>query len=138
MDEFLTVYRNLRRENIERIRDIYTADIQFIDPAHEIHGIDALLNYFERLYTNVGHVAFEFHHPVTDGSDGYVQWNMQFSHPRLKRGREILVPGSSFLRFARDGRAYFHRDYFDIGALLYEHLPVVGSAVSFIKRGLGR
>lgn len=137
MDKFLKVYRDLSRENVESIREIYTTDVQFIDPAHEIQGIEALLAYFKHLYENVSGVRFEFKHPVMDGSCGYVQWNMHYAHPRLKRGSDIMVPGSSFLKFADDGKVHYHRDYFDMGALLYEHLPLVGSAVAAIKRRFG-
>ncbi|QHF41154.1 transcriptional regulator [Pseudomonas sp. S34] len=32
---------------------------------------------------------------------------------------------------------YRHRDYFDAGALLYEHLPVLSRAIAWLKRRLG-
>lgn len=137
MDNFLSVYGDLTREKVNRIKEIYTPDVHFIDPAHEIRGIDALLGYFERLYENAIDVAFEFHHPIVDGTTGYLQWSMRFSHPRLNRGGEILVPGASFLKFSDDGKAYYHRDYYDLGAMLYEQLPVIGAGVRAIKRRLG-
>lgn len=137
MDNFLDVYGDLTRQNVHRIKEIYTPDVHFIDPAHEIRGIDALLCYFERLYTNVTSVKFEFHHPVMDGATGYLQWSMRFSHPRLNRGGEILVPGASFLKFSDEGRAYYHRDYYDLGAMIYEHLPIVGAGIGAIRRRLG-
>jgi hypothetical protein len=31
---------------------------------------------------------------------------------------------------------YLHRDYFDAGALLYEHLPVLGTLIGWLKRRL--
>ena len=33
-------------------------------------------------------------------------------------------------------RVYRHRDYFDAGALLYEHLPLLGSVIAWLKRRL--
>jgi len=137
METFLKVYRDLNRDNVERITGIYTDDVRFVDPAHEIQGLDALLVYFRRLYENVSDVRFEFNHPLKDGSSGYVQWRMRYRHPRLKRGSEILVPGASFLKFTDDGKVWHHRDYFDMGSLLYEHLPIMGSAVGAIKRRFG-
>lgn len=120
MDNFLGVYGDLTREKVHRIR-----------------GIDALLGYFERLYAHAIDVEFEFHHHVVDGTTGYLQWSMRFSHPRLNRGGEILVPGASFLNFSDDGKAYYHRDYYDLGAMLYDHLPIIGAGVRAIKRRLG-
>ncbi len=34
-------------------------------------------------------------------------------------------------------KVYRHRDYFDAGAMLYEHLPVLGRVVSWLKRRVG-
>ncbi len=62
---------------------------------------------------------------------------MNFSHPRLKGGKAIIVPGSTFLQFSTDGRACFHQDYFDLGTMLYQHLPIIGFMVKSINRRLG-
>jgi len=137
MDKFISVYHALTEENVESIREIYSSDVHFIDPAHEIRGIEPLLDYFRNLYANVIDIGFDCHHPITDGSDAYLQWNMRLSHPRIRGGSEIVLPGSSFLRFNDDSRVYHHRDYFDLGAMLYEHLPVLGPGVRYIKKRLG-
>ena len=60
---------------------------------------------------------------------------MHTSHPRLAGGQLIEVEGCSFLLW-RD-RVYRHRDYFDAGALLYEHLPVLGRVIAWLKRRMG-
>lgn len=137
MANFLSVYGDLTREKVHRIKEIYTPDVDLIDPAHEIRGIDALLGYFERLYAHAIDVVFESHHRIVDGITGYLQWSMRFSHPRLNRGGEILVPGASFLKFSDAGKADYHRDYYDLGAMLYEQLPIIGAGLRGIKRRLG-
>jgi hypothetical protein len=43
----------------------------------------------------------------------------------------------SYLQFDKAGKVRYHRDYFDLGAMLYEHLPLLGSLVKTIKRRLG-
>ena len=68
---------------------------------------------------------------------GYVQWIMHFSHPRLQSGRVIEVPGSSFLHFSDSDKGFLHGDYFDLGSVLYQHLPVLGGVVRSINRRLG-
>lgn len=137
MKDFLEVYRSLSSENLHRLGDIYTADIHFVDPAHEIKGLDNLRGYFEKLYTNVTSVEFQFHDHFRSEENGYVRWTMLFSHPRLKSGRQIEVPGSSFLHFSDDNKVSYHRDYFDLGSMLYQHLPLLGGIVRYINRRLG-
>jgi hypothetical protein len=137
MKEFLDVYRNLNGENLDRLQEIYTQEIRFIDPAHEISGLKALTDYFARLYENIEPPRFRFVHHLKNETEGYVQWEMEFSHAKLAGGRTIAVPGASFLRFDGNGKVFFHRDYFDLGAMLYEQLPVLGGVVKSIKRRLG-
>ena len=60
MKDFLEVFNSLSVDNLHRLGEIYTSDIHFIDPAHEIRGLASLRSYFEKLYTNVGSIDFEF------------------------------------------------------------------------------
>ncbi len=137
MKDFLEVFNALSSDNLHRLEEIYTSDIRFVDPAHEIHGIDNVRDYFAKLYANVTSVNFDFREEVSSGESGYVQWDMHFAHPRLNGGRPITVPGASFLRFSSAGKVSFHRDYFDLGSMLYQHLPLLGSVVRSINRRLG-
>lgn len=137
MERFLEIYNELNAENIEIIEQIYTDDIHFIDPAHEIRGLPKLRDYFKNLYANVNDIHFDFIHPMRTQCDGYVQWTMHMSHAKLKKGAGISVSGATFLKFSEDNRVHYHRDYFDLGAMLYQHLPVLGSVVTSINRRLG-
>ena len=67
---------------------------------------------------------------VRDG-EGYLRWTMSYRHPRLKKGELIRVEGCSYLLW--NGKVHQHRDYFDAGALLYENLPLMGSAIRWLK-----
>ncbi|MBE0582292.1 MAG: nuclear transport factor 2 family protein [Desulfofustis sp.] len=137
LDDFLAVYHRLAADNLELLDRIYSADIEFCDPAHEIRGLDALRHYFAELYRNVDSISFSFGRTHRVGSEAYLSWRMSFRHPKLARGRTIEVDGLSYLKFNDNGKVSYHRDYFDLGAMLYEHLPLLGSLVKTIKRRLG-
>ena len=137
MKDFLEVFNALSSDNLHRLEEIYTSDIRFVDPAHEINGLDNLRDYFAKLYANVTSVNFDFHEEASIGHCGYVQWDMHFAHPRLKGGQTITVPGASYLRFSDSGKVSYHRDYFDLGSMLYQHLPILGRVVRSINRRLG-
>ena len=137
MKDFLEVFNSLTSDNLHRLEEIYTSDIHFVDPAHEIHGLENLRDYFAKLYANVTSVNFDFREEMSSGQNGYVQWDMHFAHPRLNGGRSIIVPGASFLRFSTAGKVIFHRDFFDLGSMLYQHLPLLGGVVRSINRRLG-
>ncbi len=137
MKDFLDLYRILNRDNVDRIAEIYSADILFIDPAHEIKGLENLLSYFKSLYANVEQIEFDFFDAISENDSGYVRWTMTFSHPRLKGGADIVVPGTTHLKFSADGKARYHHDYFDLGRMLYQNIPVLGPLIKTINRRLG-
>ena len=138
MDAFLETYTRLKADNLHLLREIYTPEIHFIDPVHELRGLDELTKYFLHLYANITSIHFAFMHPQRVGEQGYVQWLMTYSHPRLNGGRLIKMPGATFLQFEKNGKVCIHRDYYDLGAMLYQHLPLLGPAVRFVNRRLGR
>jgi len=138
MDAFIEIYTRLKSENLHLLKEIYSLDIHFTDPAHELRGLVQLEEYFRNLYANLISIHFEFLHPKRVGEQGYVQWLMTYAHPRLNGGRTISVPGATFLQFDASGKACVHRDYFDLGAMIYQHLPILAFAVRFINRRLGR
>ncbi|VXC49076.1 Transcriptional regulator [Pseudomonas sp. 8Z] len=128
-------FATLNKDNLDLLGELYSDDVQFRDPLHEVHGLSAVRRYFAELYANVEALQFEFHgfDQVAEG-EGYLRWSMRYRHPRLRGGTEIAVEGCSHLRW-RD-KVYQHRDYFDAGALLYEHLPLLGGVIGWLKRRL--
>ena len=134
--QFAQRFAQLDKDNLQRLGELYTDDVRFTDPLHEVQGLGHLRGYFAELYANVSELRFDFHgfDQIAEG-EGYLRWVMSYRHPRLAGGRLIRVDGCSHLRW-RD-KVYCHRDYFDAGALLYEHLPVLGRAIAWLKRRMG-
>ena len=71
---------------------------------------------------------------LVDFYGGHAVAILGYRHPRLARGAPIRVEGCSYLQW-RD-KVHLHRDYFDAGALLYEHLPLLGGTIGWLKRRL--
>lgn len=138
MDKFFSLYQDLNSTNLHLLSQIYRADIQFIDPAHEINGLKNLTHYFSSLYQNLDSIDFIFHDVVQQAGSCYVQWDMTFCHGRLSRGNPITVSGATFLRFDDDDKVFYHRDYFDLGTMLYEYIPLLGRIITSIKTRLGQ
>lgn len=124
-------------DDLHALESLYAPDVCFEDPAHAIQGRSALLGYFRNLFSGLNSCQFRFHRTVVNGTDLFLSWTMSFEHPRLNGGKLIRVEGASYLR-TRNGLIYYHRDYFDLGAMLYENLPVLGRLISRIKAGLGQ
>ncbi|MET1078339.1 MAG: nuclear transport factor 2 family protein [Pseudomonas sp.] len=129
---FAYAFAALDAHNLQRLGELYSADVLFTDPLHEIRGLPALRDYFAQLYAHVSDLRFDFHgFDAVRKGEGYLRWTLRFSHPRLNRGRAIQVEGCSHLLW--HNKVHYHRDYFDAGALLYEHLPLLGRIIHWLK-----
>lgn len=126
------LFSNLSIDSVESVRTIYSADIVFQDPFTEVHGIDRLITYFSNHYSNVQNCQFDYGDSFTSGNQVHLSWTLTFRHPRLAGGQQIEVDGVSMLVFDAD-KIIYHRDYYDSSALLYEHIPVLGSAIRYLR-----
>ncbi|MGF1786403.1 nuclear transport factor 2 family protein [Photobacterium swingsii] len=137
LENFITVYSQLGKDNLVDLEAIYHPDIVFEDPAHRIEGWDALHEYFAQLYSNITSCDFQIHHSLVDEKQAFVQWTMTFSHPDIEKGKSRTVEGCT--RLELDGnKVVFHRDYFDLGEMIYEGVPLLGKVIRHIKTRLGQ
>jgi len=134
LNRFKSLYQQLNRETItpELISSCYADDIVFQDPFHQVKGIGKLTEYFVSMYSNVEHISFNFTNSCHADDRSMLRWTMQFSHPRIRAGERVSVEGCSELQW-HDGKIVRHQDFFDAGAMLYEHLPVLGWVIRKLK-----
>ncbi|WP_417877094.1 nuclear transport factor 2 family protein [Vibrio sp.] len=131
------VYQQLSKENLHLLEEVYHPDVVFEDAAHRLEGRIALYRYFQSLYTNVIRCDFDIHEHQQVGESGFITWSMELLHPKLQNGSPITVNGASHLKFS-DGQVIYHRDYFDLGEMLYENLPLLGAVVKMVKQRIGQ
>jgi hypothetical protein len=129
------VFNGLHRDNLHRLAEAYAPDVRFTDPAHEIHGLAALERYFVALYAGVESCQFELGRCLLGETESALFWTMTLRHRALERGRPVRIEGATYLK--HNERVLEHRDYFDLGALLYERVPLIGGAIRALKRRLG-
>ena len=130
-------YTGLSLHNLDTLRRIYSDDVCFEDPVHAIQGIEALVDYFQRQFANVEDCHFKFHRSIASGEGIFFSWTMFLKHRRVRPGQVIRVEGASYLR-VRNDRVFYHRDYFDLGAMVYENLPLLGRIIQLIRNRMSR
>ncbi|MDU9394775.1 nuclear transport factor 2 family protein [Pseudomonas sp. zfem002] len=132
LERFVERFALLDAGSLGQLEKLYSADIVFRDPLHQIHGLPALRDYFAQLYANVRELRYDIHDASeTRPGEGYLRWTLHVRHPRLDGGRLISLDGCSHLQWHE--RVHRHQDFFDAGALLYEHVPVLGSVIAWLK-----
>ena len=136
LSQFQKLFNNLSAGNLDEIRRVYSSDIRFQDPFSSVQGIEELTVYFSGAYANVIACTFDFGDPVTNGRDVCIPWIMRLRHKRIRNGQQVNVDGISQI-IIDGGKVISHRDYFDVGQLLYENLPVVGKAIRWIRSQAG-
>lgn len=129
------LFPQLDRQHLGLLREIYSPDIAFSDPAHHISGLSALERYFEHLYANLRQAQIRIISVQEYDGEAWLTWSMTLCHSRLNGSRPFSFEGVTHLRFS--DQVYWHRDYFDLGAMLYERLPLLGPLIGWIKRGVG-
>jgi hypothetical protein len=134
-ERFTTFYGTLGQESLGRIGQLYHDAVTFRDPVAAHEGLAALESYFRRLLSGGSDCRFVIHEQDFGSASAWVRWTMTFCHPRLNRGRLVAVSGVSLLRFT-DDRITEQEDFYDLGAMLYEQLPVIGPVVRFLRRRL--
>lgn len=136
IEQFVATYQELNHDNLHRLATIYHQDICFVDPLHKIKGLSQLEGYFKHLYENLIYSQFNVTHLLQQGDWAGLYWQMTLQHRKLMRGEIITFEGHSQLQF-QDNLVIFHKDYFDLGAMLYENLPIMGRLVKFVKGKAG-
>lgn len=135
--QFAQDFAGLNKDNLDTLGQLYSEDALFCDPLHEVRGLANMRRYFAEMYANVSQLRFDFYgfDQAREG-EGYLRWTMSYRHPRLAKGQLIRVEGCSHLQWNASGKVFRHRDYFDAGNLLYEHLPILGRVIAWLKRRL--
>ncbi|MCY0964480.1 nuclear transport factor 2 family protein [Parathalassolituus penaei] len=131
------LYQHLDRDSLSQplLAMVYDQQILFSDPLHQVHGLPELHRYFERLYRSVDGIRFEYGDAISNQNRDFLPWQMHYRHPRIGGGRWITVEGGTVLEWNHH-RVIRHQDLFDAGQMLYQHLPVMGTAIRWLRKRL--
>ncbi len=139
IDKFCHLYRDLVAFDISDLGKIYAQNIVFEDPVATHTGLRSVEQYFEKLLVSAKQCDFAIHNVIscesnTENIDYVVTWTMDLVLDG--QSRHIKLDGITQLKITDDLIVY-HRDYYDLGQMVYEHVPVVGWLVKKIKQRLG-
>lgn len=133
LTNFIEIYQQLSRDNLSSLSNLYDQDIVFQDPLHKINGFNNVADYFAQLYENVSACHFVINRVILEGNQAAIYWTMTYQHKRLKSGLPIEVEGHSLIK-GEDNKVIYHRDYLDLGQMLYEQVPLLGSIIRWLKK----
>lgn len=131
LENFKKYFSQVDVNNNSLLTDIYSDNVVFTDPIHQIQGIKKLIQYFNKLNENLIEGSFFFTDVSINDDKAYLCWDMTL---KLKKPKKIInATGFSVLTF-KEGKIIKQRDFFDVGELFYENIPILGSIVRYIKK----
>lgn len=123
--------------NPEVLDELYDTEVIFQDPLAKTKGIKELKSYYKHAYDPVRFIEFDFKEIHESGHTFTCEWHMTLKAPPLNFSRKFKVRGVSVLTFSeKSNKVIKHHDYLDIGDMVYEKIPLVGSLIKQIKKRL--
>lgn len=136
LKKFTSFYTNLDTMKVDELATIYSKDVVFIDPIAQHNGLTAVERYFEKLLRNAKACHFVIHTSQTTCENScVVTWSMEYRTSTMNKVRPIKVDGITMLTL-QDNKIIVHRDYYDLGQMVYENVPVLGRIIKKIKRSM--
>ncbi len=135
IQHFKHFYADMKQTSLVKLGDIYSDDIVFCDPVHQVQGLATVMAYLESSVANVKECRFEYLDETIGEGSAYIKWNMHYLHPSIS-GQVQTLRGVTHLHF--DDKITYHEDIYDMGAMIYEHLPLMGFAARMIKRRMSK
>jgi len=127
-------YQMFSVDTIALLDSIYTQDVEFLDPVHTVHGCLALKHYLRQMAASLTLYRIRYGDEQVGENAAFLSWEMDFAHPSINGGQTITVRGISHLKFT--SKVYYHEDCYDMGALLYDHIPLLGRVTRALKKRL--
>ncbi|MBM4197895.1 MAG: nuclear transport factor 2 family protein [Gammaproteobacteria bacterium] len=102
---------------------VYATAAYFNDNLTAIEGSEAIAEYLAHTVANIDGMGLEVLEVTNQGIDYFARWRMTVRSARLNDGEPMVSYGVTQFRFDASGAVLVHRDFWDAGTGLYEHLP---------------
>jgi hypothetical protein len=134
--EFKDAWEHFDESSLRQLEKLYSPTLAFVDPIGKIDGRDEFLSHLESQCKNLIECRFWFDEEleVISNNRASLMWRMTMRHKAIGGGKATETRGVSIIRF--DALVTFHGDYFDLGQMVYQHLPILGGVVRTVNSKL--
>ena len=136
-ETIISFFNNLDKTCMDLVPQFYAENATFQDPVVVLRSADQITKYYEGLYQNVENISFTFGEIIESEELVSAPWTMHLKCKKLNSNKPFSMPGVSCFKFdSISGKVIYQRDYFDMGAFIYEHVPILGTVIRVIKNKL--
>ena len=129
---FKDLFSVLSTENVRnKAREVYAENAYFNDTLKTVIGAEAIEAYLLESAGRAASITVHFDDTVGEQGEYYLRWTMSI---QFEEGSEpVHSIGMTHIRFDENGKVVLHQDYWDAASGLFEHLPVIGGLIRFVK-----
>lgn len=132
VDQFIRYFEDFSQDKLSQMDVLFSENFVFVDPVQRLSGLNSYKLYLSSLYENTKSCAFTVQQYDVIDDSAWIIWRMDCVHSRLNGGRAFQLDGVTHLKF--DRRITYQRDYYDLGALIYENIPLLGRLIRWLKQ----
>ncbi len=137
INAFVNLYNQLEDNALaDNVAKAYAEKLYFNDTVVTLHDQQALQKYLQHTQEALDSMQFEVLDTYEKNNDVLVRWSMRTQFTILGQQRDVHSIGISHLRFDSDGKIVLHQDYWDSTQGFYQHVPIIGGFLRWIKNGL--
>ena len=129
---FAHFFSNVTSDSVRaQIGSVYAENLFFNDTLKTLRTRSALESYLVNTAEHAEAMKVTVVNVARSGANYYVRWTMEV---RFKGASDpVFTIGITQLRFNEQGLIVFHQDFWDSTSGFFEHRPVLGSAIRWIK-----
>jgi len=140
IERFCKIYADICQISPSDLDTIYASNVEFVDPITTHHGIEAVKGYFANLLSQAESCQFDIATvlPCDDPSGGLshiANWTMTL---KLNKTNKIITLDGTTQLNVKDDMIVYHKDYYDLGEMVYEHIPILSFFVKAVKKRLAQ
>lgn len=134
---FRQLYSQLEDKGLaDKVAKAYAEKLYFNDTVVTLHDRKELREYLQHTQEALDSMHFEVLDIFEKDHDVLVRWSMRTQFTIMGQQRDVKSLGVSHLRFNNDGKIVLHQDYWDSTQGFYQHIPLIGGLLRWIKNGL--
>ncbi len=127
---------NLSLNDLKILYKFVDQDISFSDPFHQTKGIDEYNAILSTMFKTFDQINFETKNILfnaTNSNDcASFNWTLKMRHS--KSFKSLQIDGMTLIEVSQQGLITRHEDYWDPSTSIYRIIPLLGSAVDFVRR----
>lgn len=137
IQNFVNLYNHLEKRSVALDTEkAYAEFLYFNDTLVTLHTRKDLIEYLENTQKKLESLNLEVLNVFETNGDVYVQWVMDTRFTVMGKRSDVKSLGISQLRFDPNGKIILHQDYWDSTNGFFQHIPLLGGILQWIKTRL--